>query len=152
MKGRTEYAPKKVAEFLAEIRETGGNITKAAERIGVGRQTVYDWKAAHADFSAQWDEALTSSIEDLEQEAKRRAFSGTDEPVFYKGQKCGLIRKYSDTLLIFLLKAHKPAMYREQLKIIPTSEVDETIKQAVQTHNLPQPETFGGEPVLDSEM
>ena len=36
------------------------------------------------------------------------------EPVFYKGAKCGAVQKYSDLLLIFLLKARRPDMYRER--------------------------------------
>ena len=45
----------------------------------------------------------------------RRAFEGTDEPVYYKGEECGSVRKYSDTLAIFLLKAHAPEKYRENI-------------------------------------
>lgn len=50
----------------------------------------------------------------LEDEAHRRAFDGVDEPVFYKGEDCGAVKKYSDTLAIFLLKAHAPEKYRER--------------------------------------
>lgn len=147
MQGRTQYSSKKVEDFLFHLRETGGNVSRSAERIGVGRQTVYDWKAQHSDFSDLWDEALESSTEDLEEEAKRRAYAGTEEPVFYQGEVCGTIKKYSDTLLIFLLKAHRPAKYREQLKIVSTTEVDQTIEQAIKEHRLPD-----GTTVLDSTM
>ncbi len=44
----------------------------------------------------------------------RRAFEGVEEPVFHQGKQCGTIRRYSDTLTIFLLKAHRPAKYRER--------------------------------------
>jgi hypothetical protein len=36
--------------------------------------------------------------------------------VFYQGQMCATVRKYSDTLLIFLLKGRKPERYREQVE------------------------------------
>ena len=36
-----------------------------------------------------------------------------DEPRFYEGEVCGYVRKYSDTLLIFLLKARRPAKYQD---------------------------------------
>ena len=49
----------------------------------------------------------------LEEEAIRRACRGVNEPVFYRGKVCGAIQKYSDTLLIVLLKALAPAKYRE---------------------------------------
>jgi hypothetical protein len=49
----------------------------------------------------------------LENEAVRRAYHGVEKPVFYKGEVCGYTQDYSDTLLIFLLKARKPEVYRE---------------------------------------
>ena len=46
---------------------------------------------------------------------RRRAVEGVEEPVgWYKGEAGGVVRKYSDTLLIFLLKGRKPEMYRER--------------------------------------
>ncbi len=53
----------------------------------------------------------------LEDEARRRAYDGWLEPVFHKGVKVGTVRKFSDTLLIVLLKAHKPEKYRENIKM-----------------------------------
>ena len=53
----------------------------------------------------------------LEDEAIRRAREGVDEPVFYKGEHCGNVRRYSDTLLIFMLKARKPDVYRKRASI-----------------------------------
>jgi hypothetical protein len=44
----------------------------------------------------------------LEDEALRRAEDGVAEPRFYEGRLCGHVQKYSDTLLIFLLKARRP--------------------------------------------
>jgi len=31
------------------------------------------------------------------------------KPVYYQGEQCGEVREYSDTLLIFILKARDPA-------------------------------------------
>jgi hypothetical protein len=36
--------------------------------------------------------------------------------VFYQGQQFATVRKYSDTLLIFLLKGRKPERYRERVE------------------------------------
>ena len=44
-------------------------------------------------------------------EAHRRAVKGVDEPVFWKGEIAGHVRKYSDRLLETLLRAHDPAKY-----------------------------------------
>ena len=35
------------------------------------------------------------------------------KPVFYQGKPCGAVQEYSDSLLMFMLKAHDPK-YREK--------------------------------------
>lgn len=62
----------------------------------------------------------------LEAEARRRAMDGVDEPVYHKGEVVGHVRKYSDTLLIFLLKAHRPHKYRDNYKIEHGGQVEVT--------------------------
>ena len=53
----------------------------------------------------------------LEMEARRRASLGVEEPVYYQGQVVGYVRKYSDVLLMFLLKAQRPEKFRDNHKI-----------------------------------
>jgi hypothetical protein len=43
------------------------------------------------------------------------AKDGFDEPRFYEGQVCGHVRRYSDTLLILLLKARRPGKYGDKV-------------------------------------
>ena len=74
----------------------------------------------------------TSALED---EAHRRAFDGTEEPVFHQGQECGSVRKYSDTLAIFLLKAHAPEKYRERQDVNVNGNMAVTV-----TTGVPGPE------------
>ncbi len=38
----------------------------AAALIGVGRSTAYNWKRDDAEFSAQWEEAVQTSLDRLE--------------------------------------------------------------------------------------
>lgn len=57
------------------------------------------------------------TIETLEQTAISRAVEGWDEPVFYEGKLCGTKRKYSDSLLMFMLKGLKPDVYKEGANI-----------------------------------
>ena len=75
-------------------------------------------------FAAQWDEALEEGTDLLEAEARRRAVTGIDEPVYHKGEVVGSIKKYSDTLLIFLLKAHNPQKFRDGVKVEHTGATD----------------------------
>ena len=115
MAHRPKFTPKKRERFLDALRDTG-NVTKAAESVGISRRAAYDHRQANADFAAQWEDAWEESTDKLEAEARRRAFAGVEEPVFYQGEKCGVIQRYSDTLLIFLLKAHRPEKYRENIR------------------------------------
>lgn len=43
----------------------------------------------------------------MEDEVIRRAMLGVDETVFHQGIPCGIKTKYSDTLLMFYLEAHR---------------------------------------------
>lgn len=93
------------------------NVSKACVAAGVGRMTVYEWRNAFPDFNEKWEAAMRVGAEALEDEAKRRAFEGVEEPVFYLGEAVDTVRKYSDTLAIFLLKGAMPDKYRENSKV-----------------------------------
>ena len=105
--------PRKRA-FLAAYAECG-NVTTAAELSKVRRSTVYLWRESDPAFVEAMAAAEEQAADLLEQEARRRAHAGVDEPVFYKGDECGVVRRYSDTLLIFLLKGARPEKYRERI-------------------------------------
>lgn len=51
-----------------------------------------------------------------EGELHRRAFKGVLKPVYQGGARVGSIREYSDTLAIFLMKAHRPEKYRDTVR------------------------------------
>jgi hypothetical protein len=53
--------------------------------------------------------------EKFEAEAIRRAVDGYQDPVYQAGKLVGYRLKYSDTLLMFMLKAMRPEKYREKL-------------------------------------
>lgn len=109
---RTEE--KRREEFLEALSHTA-NITAACAKAKLPRRTAYQWRAAMPDFSAAWDAALELGTDSLEDEAVRRAHEGTLKPVYQGGKKVGTIREYSDTLLIFMLKARRPERFKERL-------------------------------------
>jgi len=115
----TIMTPKK-AKFLKALCEFG-NVTLAAKTAGLHRQNLYKLRSEDPDFAQAWAEAAEIGVAALEDEARRRAFEGWDEPVWHQGQQCGVVRKYSDTLLIFLLKGGMPEKYRENQRIDHTS-------------------------------
>lgn len=104
----------KQAAFLTALAE-GLTISGAAKQAGIPRGTVYHWRDADPDFAHAWNEAEDAGADLLEDEALRRAVLGLVEPVYYGGKEVGEVRKYSDTLLVFLLKARRPDKYRERM-------------------------------------
>lgn len=100
--------------FLAAFKETA-SITVAARSAGVRREQHYKWMA-DPGYAADFDAAREEAIQTLEDEAVRRARNGTQRPVFYQGEECGLVYEYSDSLLMFLLRSWKPEKYRESVE------------------------------------
>lgn len=114
MANRTKRTPEKYEKFLASLRRTGGNVARACKAEGIGRRTAYEWKKEDLEFSKQWDDAIQDGLDELEQEARRRAFKGLKQAIFYKGEVVGYEWEYSDTLMIFLLKGGRPEKYKER--------------------------------------
>lgn len=83
--------------FLASI-ESGNTVQCAAKSVGLSRQAFYKRRLIDTAFADDWDDAAEAGTQVLEQEATRRAMDG------------------SDGLLMFLLKARRPAVYRENLR------------------------------------
>src|SRR3954469_16190103 len=77
--------------FLEALRSSP-NVAGACGRARVGRSTAYRHRAADPAFRAAWSDAMEDAVDDLVGGARGRAKAG------------------SDTLAIFLLKAHRPAV------------------------------------------
>lgn len=108
--------PEAKAAFLDVMRQCA-NVTEGARASGISRQRFYEYRQQDEAFAAEWDNAEQEGVDKLEREIWRRAVEGTDEPVFYEGQECGKVRRYSDTLAVFLAKGHRPKKYRERTEI-----------------------------------
>ena len=122
MASKTNKTQQKKDKFLELYAETG-NVSLAAKAAGTSRATVYRWKGEDPDFATAWDSAAEEAADRLEQEAWRRAVQGTDEPVHYQGQRVDIVKRYSDTLLIFLLKGFRPKKYQDRQQIQHLGEV-----------------------------
>ena len=128
--------PEKETAFLAALAETC-NVTRACKAVGVNRNTAYDWRDRDPEFAKRWDRARAIGADALEDEAMRRAKEGLLEPVFHQGRAIGTIRKYSDTLTIFLLKGAKPEKYAERSKVEASGSMTVIVDTGVPV--LPQP-------------
>lgn len=101
-------------DFLRQLAETG-NVTGAARSVGLSRSHAYTLKARDPGFAADWAAAEAEAVEALDCEARRRAVEGVEQPLLSGGRLVRdddgaviKIRRYSDRLLMFLLKAHRP--------------------------------------------
>ena len=117
-----KLTPEKISAFLHVLSETC-NVGKSCAAVGISRQTAYGWRDDDPEFAAAWDRAKAVGVTALEDEAHRRAFEGTDKPIVHQGVITDTMKEYSDTLAIFLLKAHAPDRYRERSSIDMTAAV-----------------------------
>lgn len=105
----------KLVKFIKALELTG-RVDLAAKAASAGRSWVYEWRDKDPDFADNWERSLGIGLQRLKDEAFRRAHDGVSEPRFHQGEICGHVQKYSDTLLMFLIKQHDPT-YREHFQI-----------------------------------
>ncbi len=110
------FSPQLQEMFLEILRE-GGTPGYAAKRINVSLRLIYHHRSRSDEFRENWDLAVEQGTDLLENEAVRRAYEGWEEDVYQQGARVGSIRKFSDNLLMFLLRARRPARFREQTSV-----------------------------------
>lgn len=98
------------ALFFEMLRKTG-NVSAAARHAGRARAQLYRLRKQDMSFAALWDNALEEAADWPELEALRRAMDGTEEGRYFRGEMIGTITRYSDSLLMFLLKARRPLVF-----------------------------------------
>jgi hypothetical protein len=86
------------AVFLRALAKTP-SVTAACKAAGVPRMTAYDHRERDPEFAAKWDDALNQSLDVLEDAIYQRALTADAQ------------------LAMFLLKAHRPSIYRETARI-----------------------------------
>jgi len=91
-------------KILAALAE-GLSVSAACKRQRIARFTYYDWRKKYPEFAAAADAAMEAGTDLLEDIALQRAAES------------------SDTLLIFLMKARRPHLYRETTKIQHTGTI-----------------------------
>ena len=105
-------APKQITwrkTFLVSLQNSG-NIRLSCQAAGISRVAAYRDRLHDDAFRAEWDTAMEDATDTLELIARKRAAAS------------------SDLLLIFLLKAHRPEKFRENIKHDLTANVTVTRK------------------------
>jgi hypothetical protein len=98
-------------------------VSAACEAAGVGRRTAYDRRQRDEQFAVAWADELERAVEVAEAEIYRRAVRGVEKPVTVAGER-EVIREYSDTLLMFLMRARKPEVCRERYRVDHAGRVE----------------------------
>ncbi len=112
----TFFTAKKKQKFIELLAEYGV-VSYAAKGVCISRPTAYHARKDDATFAEAWDEAIETSIENMEKAAYERSVKGVDTPLTFKGKLTGdSVKSYSDILLMFLMKGNKPDKYRDNAK------------------------------------
>jgi hypothetical protein len=101
--------------FLAAYR-INGSVVLSASAAGIEKSVHYRW-LKNAAYARDFASAEAEFGDMLEAVAIARARDGVLDPVFYQGKPCGAIRKYSDGLMLALLKRFKPDRYAARSEV-----------------------------------
>lgn len=120
------------SRFLTTLRKSA-NVSASCKAAHISRKAAYaarstdskvgDSLRAAEEFANEWDEVIEAAVDDLEEEARRRAFHGlvrkkftrTGGPIIDPATKRQYFEyEYSDTLMQTLLRAHRPQKYAER--------------------------------------
>jgi hypothetical protein len=126
-----EISPEQRAQALHLIRKWGRDIgdIRALRAAGIRGTQGQLRRLLEGDDDLRDDiaRARGRAPETIRDEIRRRAIEGVDEPVFYKGDVVGHVRKYDSGLLQMMAKAHLPE-YREKLEV--TGDVQAPVEVA----------------------
>jgi len=114
--------------FLRVLAETA-RVSNAATESGVSLLRWHRLRDGDPVFAEAWRAAYEAGSDTVEDEAVRRAVTGHTEPVFYQGRQVATVRKYSDSLLMFVLKARRPQRYRDRGDVEVASDLAALLRE-----------------------
>jgi len=80
--------------FLLAYRQTG-SIRAAADTANIAPAQHYHWFENDSAYRRDFEDVHELVVGGLQDEIVELAVHGRLEPVFYRGQQCGTIRRYS---------------------------------------------------------
>ena len=124
---KTRTTNERIQAFLQAYSKTC-NVVAACRLCGIARRTHYAWLKKYPPYAETFKECRRAAGDFLESIAVERATVGWTEPVLYQGKVAAHVRRYSDGLLMMLLRGFKPEKYGVQRQEI--SGPQEAPKQA----------------------
>jgi hypothetical protein len=125
-------------EIVLAMLANGATYGAAAAAIGAHRRTIIKWPDRDEEFAQRWHNVVEEGADRLEQEAIRRARDGVERPVFFQGRIVGYTREYSDLLLIKLLQAKRPGVYRTRGASVGPAEGSGDVLEVQWKESAPQ--------------
>ena len=123
---------------MLKFYSESGNLTAACAYAKIARQSHYNWLETDPQYAQRFQLAADAACDALVSEARRRAFTGVVEPTgWYKSIATTTIRRYSDNLLMFLIKGDRPEKYREKYEV--TGAGGQPIQVLVANYAAPDP-------------
>lgn len=122
------------AKTFLDLFAQSGNVMLSARGAGVDRSTPYRFRQQDATFAEAWAEADEVSTQVLEAEARRRAMAG------------------SDRLIVFLLKARRPAIYRENHRVELVGDGGGPVRTQLVPEGLDDHERAALRQAIDAEL
>lgn len=114
-KGKVHLTAKLKREYLEVLSRCGVKM-RSAMAIGVCPQTIMNARKSDPKFEEAVQTAMELYRERIAFALQSRAVDGWDEPVFYRGEEVGSIRKYSDKLMELEAKRQIPE-YRDHVSV-----------------------------------
>jgi hypothetical protein len=99
------------AKFLGAYA-VGGSQVYACRKAKVSERTINRHLRQDPDFRVQYDAAKAYAIEMLQAKVYQRCLEGDVEPVYWQGEIVGHIRKYPERLVIEMLRAYLPHIFK----------------------------------------
>lgn len=98
------------AVFLAEFAKSC-LVGQSAHMAGVSRGTIWRWRKEDKKFKRDFERVREIAFSIVQDEMHRRAINGVE-----RVNKYGTYREYSDTLAMFIAKAHRPHVYGDKMR------------------------------------
>ena len=116
------------------IRRIAARMVASPESLAMGRDAEATWRSLEKIdplFASEVSAALEEANDKLEEEAWRRGYEGTLEPIYQKAErlydetgKPAFIRRYSDNLLLRLLERRRPGDWSQHRKVEHSGAID----------------------------
>lgn len=137
-----------IDHFLIALAQTG-NASVACRASMLPRREVNAMRQNNPDFAFAFQEAMDEAADMLEAEAWRRALEGVAEPFVRSGKpvfdpstgEAITVRRYSDSLLMLLLRGNKPGKYATRPAMFARDDSSQIIKEIAADDDPPRRKT-----------